>query len=304
MTLDLDNMKGAGILILLVVAGALLFLFPFLTTSVNPDVSLGFLGLLIVLLGGLILAANSFRKRVHLRGLGSVLAIVGWSTFTSGALISFAGFLLGSQVMCLCPASGPCACFVPLYNMMFYGGFFAALAGLGCIVAGTLQSRGQHVGTEPINTKRTIGKKTVAATIALTAVIIFAIFSYWLGVYITSINEQTQFVGGAPPIVNFQNPHAPPLVTSLTSQPASGLQVPIAGSFIYVLHFNSLPSYSDYRIETISVTNGFTLAGTNASIPLEVSPSNPSVSITFNVSGPFYPYYGSFSFFITIENLN
>jgi hypothetical protein len=76
MRLDLDKIKGAGILIL--VAGAALFLFPFLTTSVNPDVDLGFLGLLIVLLGGLVLAANSFRKRVHLRGLGSVLAIVGW----------------------------------------------------------------------------------------------------------------------------------------------------------------------------------------------------------------------------------
>ncbi len=157
------------------------------------------------------MAANSFRKRVQLRGLGLKLAIVGWSTFASGALISFAGFLLGSQVRCSCPASGPCACFVPLYNVMFYGGFFAALVGVASTVAGTPGSRRRRGETGHTGAKSKIGKKTVAATIALTAVVIFAIFSYWPGVYVTSINEQTHFIGGVPPILDLQNPHAPPL---------------------------------------------------------------------------------------------
>jgi hypothetical protein len=122
---------------------------------------------------------------------------------------------------------------------MFYGGFFAALVGVASTVAGTLSSRRRRGETGPTGAKSKIGKKTVAATIALTAVVIFAIFSYWPGVYVTSINEQTHFIGGVPPILDLQNPHAPPFLTSPTSQPASGLQVPIGGSFVYVLHFNS-----------------------------------------------------------------
>lgn len=302
----MDKTKIVGIFI--IVVGTFLFLFPFLITNVNPDVSLGFSGLVVAFFGGLVLAANSFRKRApHLSGFGLVLAAVGWSTLASGVLISIAGFLLGTQVACSCPASpAPCACFVPLYNVMFYGGIFAALGGMASITAGILISRGRHAEeTEHIGgAKPKIGKRktVVAATIVLTALIIFALFSYWPGVYITSINEQTHFIGGLPSMVDLQNPHAPPLMTSPISQPASGFRVPIGGSFVYVLHFNSIPSYPNYTIETISVTNGFSIARMNASIPLDISPANPSASIAFTVEGPFYPYYGSFSFFMTVQN--
>ena len=90
----LDTAKIAGLSI--VIVGVIMFVFPFSITNVNPNVSLGFAGLMVVLLGVLILAANSFRKRVQLRGLWSMLAAAGWCVLTSGALISFAGFLLGS----------------------------------------------------------------------------------------------------------------------------------------------------------------------------------------------------------------
>jgi hypothetical protein len=86
----------------------------------------------------------------------------------------------------------------------------------------------------------------------LTAVVVFSLFSYWPGVYITSINEQTRFVGGMPLSFGPQNPNGLPLMTSPISSPASGFRLPIGGGFTHILHFNSVPSYPKYRIDTIS----------------------------------------------------
>jgi len=306
----LDNVRIAGFLIL--AAGVLLFLFPFLITRVNPDVGLGFLGLVVALLGGLVLAANSFRMRVQPRGMGLVFAIAGWATLSAGLLISLAGFLLGSQVMCGCPASPappaspvPCDCFVTLYNLMLYGGFYAAIVGGASIVAGALVSKSRPIESAPPKAGAGVGKKAaVALAIVLTVVVVFSLFSYWPGVYITSINEQTQFAGGMPLAFGPQNPSTQPLMTSPISSPASGFRLRVGGSFTYILHFNSVPSYPKYRIDTISVSSGFTIASTNASLPLVISAANPSVSISFNVKGPYYPYYGPASFFLMIQNLN
>jgi hypothetical protein len=290
----------------------LLFLFPFLTTRVNPDVGLGFLGLVIALLGGLVLAANSFRMRVQPRGIGLVFAIAGWATLSAGLLISLAGFLLGSQVICGCPASPappaspvPCDCFVTLYNLMLYGGFYAALVGGASIVAGAVVSKSRPIESAPPKAGTRIGKKTaVALAIALSVAVVFSLFSYWPGVYITSVNEQTQFVGGMPLAFGPQNPSGLPLMTSPISSPTSGFRLPVGGNFTYILHFNSVSSYQKYRIDSISLTNGFTIASTNASLPLVISPANPSVSISFNIRGPYYPSYGPVSFFLRIQNLN
>jgi hypothetical protein len=93
-------------------------------------------------------------------------------------------------------------------------------------------------------------------------------------------------------------------MTCPTSSPASGFRLPVGGGFAYILHFNSVSSYPKYGIETISVSSGFTIASTNASLPLVISAANPSVSIAFNIKGPYYPYYGPASFFLMIQNLN
>ena len=119
----------------------------------------------------------------------------------------------------------------------------------------------------------------------MTVLVVFTLFSYWPGVYITSVNEQTQFVGGMPLAFGPQNPSGLPLMTSPTSSPASGFRLPVGGSFTYILHFNSVPSYPKYGIEVISVNSGFTIASLNASLPLVISASDPSVSISFNVKG-------------------
>lgn len=289
----MNVIKGIGLLIL--AAGAFVFLSPFLTTSVNPDVTLGFLGLLILLLGGLIIASNSFRSRVRLRGAGFLLAVAGWSILSAGLLIAFAGFLWESQVSCSCPASGTCLCGVPLYEMMFSGGILSALVGAASIVVGTLLSRNRPVGTPTLDQNMGVRKKGITAlAIALTVVVVFGVFSYWPGVYVTSINQETQFLGGMPS--DFRG-----VMTSPVTQAASGFQVPVGGTFVYILHFNSVPSYPTYTIGKISMGEGFAIANMNASLPLVISPSNPSVSLTFTVRGPYYPYYGPVSFLTTIQ---
>jgi hypothetical protein len=70
---------------------------------------------------------------------------------------------------------------------------------------------------------------------------------------------------------------------------------------VYVLHFSSVPSDPTYKINKISMGEGFGMASVNASLPLEISPDNPSVSLSFSVRAPYYPYYGPVSFLVTVE---
>ncbi len=290
----MDVVKKIGLLVLGV--GLFVFVFPFVTTSVNPDVTLGFQGLLVTLLGVLVVASNSFRKKVRLGGVGLWFAIGGWLLLSTGLLVAFAGFLFESQVTCSCPASGPCICGVPLYELMFSGGLLAVLSGAATIAVGAVLSRGRPVPARPFDENKTkIGRKGVTAlAITLTVIIVFTLFSYWPEVYVTSIDEQTQFVSGIPP--DFRG-----MMTSPTVQTGSGFQLPIGGTFVYVLHFNSVPPYMTYTINRVSTGEGFAIASTNASLPLVISPDNPSVSLLFSVRGPYYPYYGPVSFLVTIE---
>ena len=286
----LDRIKLAGLYIILL--GIVLFLF-----------SLRFLGSTLALLGVLVPAANSFRRRVRLQGTGLLLVVGGWATFAAGALISFAGFLLASEVKCFCPATGPCACFVPLYNAMFEGGLIGALLGLVGIAGGSILSWREPGKLEtpgsPHIGKKNVGKRTVTVlAIVLTVVVVFGLFSYWPGVYITGIDESTQFIGGMP------SPLSPvPFMTSPTSQPTSGFHNPIGGSFTYILHFNSVSSYPNYKIDTISVSAGFSVSS-NTTLPLAISPNDPSVSVVLDVHDPYYPFYGTVAFFLAVENLN
>ena len=90
-------------------------------------------------------------------------------------------------------------------------------------------------------------------------------------------------------------------MTSPTPQSGSGFQLPIGGSFVYVLHFSSVSSYHEYRIDKPSVNFGFLITSTNTVFPLVISPSNPAVSVVFHIRELFYPYYGVASIFLNFE---
>lgn len=117
-------MRIAGIVAL---AEGLLLLLPFFTTRVNPNVGLADGAMLVIALGGLMVIADSFTREVH--GRDTVTAYVGWCCLFAGLLIALAGFLLGSQVACSCPAEGPCACGDPLNTIMVFGGIALVLVG-------------------------------------------------------------------------------------------------------------------------------------------------------------------------------
>ena len=102
--------------------------------------TIGNLGLLAILLGVLVVASDLFVKKVHLQGVTTILAVAGWSLFSVGLLVGFAGFLLMNQAPCLCPAYGPCPCGVPLYNLMFSGGILTAVVGVVIMVVIRLHS--------------------------------------------------------------------------------------------------------------------------------------------------------------------
>jgi hypothetical protein len=286
--------------------GIILLFSPFLATRINPDVSLSLEGVLLAFLGVLVLAANAFGKRVRLQGWGLLLAIGGWVIFGAGTLISLAGFLLESGVACMCPASGPCECFVTLYEVMWHAGFVAALAGLVGIAGGWVISRREQLKPEaptlPRFGSKNIGKGTAAVlAIALAAVIVFGLFSYWPGVYVTGASQSTQFIGGMPSLAGGGNPL--PFTTSMPGEADTTFELGLGGSFTYVVHFTSLSSYPDYRVESLSVSFGFS-SSSNASLPLVISPADPSVTVILHVRGPYYPYYGDVYFSMQIENLN
>jgi hypothetical protein len=125
----------AGILISIT---GVVFLLIFLRTTVNPDVTIGNLGLLALLLGVLVVAFDLFTKKIQLQGVNTIVAVTGWSLFSAGLLVGLAGFLLANQVACSCPeyplANYPCICGVPLYNLMFSGGILTAVAGAAVVI--------------------------------------------------------------------------------------------------------------------------------------------------------------------------
>jgi hypothetical protein len=192
----LDNLRLTGLLFLAV--GLLVFLLPFLATSVNPNVAIGFAGIIITIVGILILGTNAFRKGMKVQESGLVLAVLGWLALASGALVSLTGFFLQNQVTCACPAEGPCACSVPFYNMMFYGGLIVAIVGIVSIVGGAISSRGNSAISQAspqinVPSKSPSARVIAVIGIVLTVLLVFGIFSNWPGVYVTSINEGTQF---------------------------------------------------------------------------------------------------------------
>ena len=288
-------MRWLGFAILVV---GILLLIDFFSKNINPNVSLANFGLLAILLGCLLLGADVFGRRTDLSRTRSRMQLpitLGWLMLSSGLLVSLFGFLLENQVMCSCPANGPCYCGVLLYTVMFYSGLFVAVVGAGLIIGGSVLARRKKSASPELvaaagqKMRENHFRRNTALAIALTVVIVYALFSYWPGVYITSINEQGR---GMPP---------PPAMTSLTSQPASGFQLPVGGTFTYVLQFKSLASFPEYTIERPSVNFGFAITSMNATFPLVISPSNPSVTVVFHIRGPPYPYYGTASIFLNFE---
>ena len=99
---------GVGIIII-----GILLILDFSSNNINPNVNLGNYGLIALLLGCLVIGADAFSRRVNLSQSAANLSVViaaGWTTLSSGLLVALLGFLLENQVMCSCPASGPCAC--------------------------------------------------------------------------------------------------------------------------------------------------------------------------------------------------
>ena len=113
----------------------------FFTRQVNPDVQGADLGMLAILLGLLTVDYDSLRKRVGGHGATSApLVSAGWPILSAGLLVALASFLLENQVMCSCPAFGPCACGT-VYDLMFYVGVFVAAAGTILVTIGYLHAR-------------------------------------------------------------------------------------------------------------------------------------------------------------------
>ena len=81
-----------------------------------------------------------------------------------------------------------------LYSVMFYAGLSAALIGAALVILGTVASRMKKMPLEPallLQSKiNTHVRRNTTVVVALAVLIIFALFSYWPGVYNTSINER------------------------------------------------------------------------------------------------------------------
>jgi hypothetical protein len=134
----MNAVRGTG---LLISAIGLVLVLNFFTRQVNPDVQGADLGMLAVLLGLLIVGYDSLRERAGGHGATSApLVSAGWPILSAGLLIALASFLLENQVMCSCPAFGPCACGTA-YDLMFHVGAFIAVAGMILVTIGYLHAR-------------------------------------------------------------------------------------------------------------------------------------------------------------------
>jgi len=127
----LNPLRWLGVSILAL--GALLVL-NFLVTRNNPNVTLGDLGVLALLLGGLAVASDALgiRRAAHPDSSRPGFTLSGWLLFSAGLLVALAAFLLENQVSCSCPALGPCDCGEAFYGLMLDGG--ALVAGLGGVI--------------------------------------------------------------------------------------------------------------------------------------------------------------------------
>ncbi len=132
----MSRTRIAGILILIMGIG---FLLVFLSTTINPSVTAGNLGLLAILLGILVVGFDAFAKKAQLQGVPMTLTLAGWLPFSIGLLVGLAGFLLANQVACSCPASPyPCQCGVLLYSLMVSVGITVAI--IGVVILGRQRS--------------------------------------------------------------------------------------------------------------------------------------------------------------------
>jgi hypothetical protein len=102
----------------------------FFATPVNPNVTLGDLGLLSILGGALFIYLGFLRRRTAPEEQAGSLVVTGWKVFSVGLLVALGAFLLLNQTMCAE------ACSLIGYYAYFYGGLLAAAAGLAMIIVG------------------------------------------------------------------------------------------------------------------------------------------------------------------------
>jgi hypothetical protein len=115
----------------------------FLATPINPSVTLGDLGVLGLLLGGLMVASDALGiGRTPLSGPWTRYSrLSGWLLFSCGLLIVLAAFLLENQVVCSPQAFGNCASGVASYGLALYAGAIVAVFGIVITVASRTSSR-------------------------------------------------------------------------------------------------------------------------------------------------------------------
>jgi hypothetical protein len=72
----------------------------FVATPVNPDVTLGDLGLLSILGGVLFIYLGFLRRRTTPGEHTNALVVTGWNVLSVGLLVALGAFLLLNQTMC------------------------------------------------------------------------------------------------------------------------------------------------------------------------------------------------------------
>jgi hypothetical protein len=107
----------------------------FSATPVNPNVTLGDLGLLSILGGALFIYLGFLRRRTAPGEHTNALVVTGWKVLSVGLLVALGAFLLLNQTMCA-EACSPIG-----YYAYFYGGLLAAAAGLAMIIVGRRSRR-------------------------------------------------------------------------------------------------------------------------------------------------------------------
>lgn len=107
----------------------------FLATPVNPNVTLGDLGLLSILGGALFIYLGFLRRRTTPGEHTNALVATGWKVLSVGLLVALGAFLLLNQTMCAE------ACSLIGYYAYVYGGLLAAASGLAMIIVGRRSRR-------------------------------------------------------------------------------------------------------------------------------------------------------------------
>jgi len=288
------------------VAGAVIFFlgaacaaYPVSGPAQNRDIALSAVGLIVAVFGGVVAAPAFFSERFRTRRLGTLISTAGWCLAAAGGAFFLVG---GSQLglLCSCPPIGHCECGDPILKSMFAEGMLIAIAGVAIVVSGLMVERELPAATTPPPPVQGPfrGRRAALLAVALTALLLFSVLDYYPGNYVEGVFESTQFTGGMPDT----SPSHPFIISSSTPQPV-GWHF-IGSSITYSLTFDSVPSFPNYRITSLSAGGGFAVAGMNATVPLVVSPANPSVTVTLNIRGPIYPFYGSVPILLSIQKLN